>query len=163
MNGGRAGLVFAILFWMAGGCNQGVSSQVAVFSIAPDFVMVALVTVGFLTSIRGSLISGFVGGVIQGALVGANMWQFVASRLVAGWLSGMAIESRMQRNAAVNGLVCLVATIVSQIIYMLFTGQADIGGFLKATMISAMYNGALAMVVYLPVERLAGIQKSDRI
>jgi rod shape-determining protein MreD len=163
MNTLRTGTVFVLLFWIAGGCNQGVSNNVAVFGVPPDFLLVALVTVGFLTSMRGAIISGFFGGLMQGALVGANMWQFILTRMLAGWISGFAIDSRLQRNAAVNGLLCAITTVISSIVYMLFTGQADIVGFLKATIISAMYNGVLALVIYTPVERLAGIPKPDRL
>ena len=92
------------------------------------------------------------------AITGANMWQYVVTRLIVGWIGGSLIEMRFQRNLVIAALACFVATIIAGLVFLFLTSQPNILGSLRDTLISAMYNAVLAALVYVPVEKLSGVK-----
>ena len=78
--------------------------------------------------------------------------------MAAAWICAFLVENRFQRNAGVGALATLVCTIISGILLMILTAQPNIGGVLKATLMSALYNAVLAIVAYYPIERAAGVK-----
>ena len=102
--------------------------------------------------------AGFTGGFFQGAITGANMWQYVVTRLIVGWIGGSLIELRFQRNLVIAAMACFLATIFSGVLFLFLTSQPNILGSLRDTLISAMYNAVIAALVYPPVERLSGVK-----
>jgi rod shape-determining protein MreD len=152
----RATWVFVIALWLFGGLQQGLSSKIGIAGGRPDFLIILAVFAGLILPRRGALIVGFTAGLIHGALVGANMWQYVATKLFAAWLASLLIEMRFQKNVAVAGLSIFITTLITNLLFMFLTSQPDIGGFIKATIISAVYNGVVALMVYLPIERTSG-------
>jgi cell shape-determining protein MreD len=149
--------VFAIWLWIFAGLQQGLAEKIGIAGGRPDFLIVAAVCAGLLLPLRGALIVGFLAGVIHGAIVGADQWQFILTKMIAAWLASITLEMRFQRNAVIACLDCFLATIITSVVFMFLTSQADIGGFLKATIIGAVYNGVVAFLAYLPVERTAGV------
>lgn len=150
--------VAILVFWICGGLNEGLSKEIAIFGSQPDFLLVATVVIGMLSDMRGAAIAGFTGGFFQGAITGANMWQYVVTRLIVGWIGGSLIEMRFQRNFLIAALACFVATIIAGLVFLFLTSQPNILGSLKDTIISAMYNAVLAALVYAPVEKLSGVK-----
>jgi cell shape-determining protein MreD len=157
MRNPRAAWLFALLLWICGGLQEGLSTRIQIGGGQPDFLLIAAVCGGLLLPGRGALIVGFIAGVIHGAIVGANQWQYILIKMLVAWAASLTIELRFQRNAAVAGLAVAVLTLVANILFMFLTSQADIAGFLKATIISAVYNGVVALLVYLPIERATGV------
>lgn len=145
-------------FWICGGLNEGVAKDIALFGAQPDFLIVATVVISMLTDLRGAALAGFTGGFFQGAITGANMWQYVVTRLIVGWIGGSLIEMRFQRNFLIAALACFVATVIAGLVFLFLTSQPNILGSLRDTLISAMYNAVLAALVYTPVERLSGVK-----
>lgn len=147
-----------LVFWIAGGLNEGIAKDLAIFDSAPDFLVVATICISMLGDLRIAATSGFVGGLFQGAIVGANLWQYIATRLIVGWVGGAMIEMRFQRNWMIASLGCLIASLISGLVFLFLTSQPNILGGLKDTIISALYNAVLAAVVFAPIERLSGVK-----
>lgn len=145
-------------FWICGGLNEGIAKDIALFGAQPDFLLVATVMVGMLADLRGAAVAGFTGGFFQGAITGANMWQYVVTRLIVGWISGSLIELKFQRNFVIAAAACFIATIIAGLVFLFLTSQPNILGSLKDTLVSAMYNAVLAALVYAPVEKLSGVK-----
>lgn len=159
MTNSRLYWVGGLLLFIAGSLNQGFASKTAAVGFAPDFLFVLLCMLSMMDRMRFALIVGFTAGVIQGAITGNLMWQFVISRMMIGFLGGYLIESRFQRNYAVVGLATFLFSLISGVLMMFIGGQGSIADALKDTLIVAVYNGVLALLVYIPVERITGVSK----
>lgn len=158
MNNQRVVLSAIFFIWISAGLQQGLGVRMSIFSAQPDFLLVTACLFGLMSNTRIALILGLVIGFAQSAIVGSDMWQFILTRMAAAWICAFLVENRFQRNAGVGALATLVCTIISGILLMILTAQPNIGGVLKATLMSAMYNAVLAIVAYYPIERAAGVK-----
>jgi cell shape-determining protein MreD len=86
------------------------------------------------------------------------MWQFILTRSLAAWLCAFLVENRFQRNAGVASLAVLIGSMICGIVFMIIAPQPNIGGTLKATIITALYNAVLAILAYYPIEQAAGVK-----
>jgi cell shape-determining protein MreD len=159
MSNARLYWVSAFLIYLTGAFNQGFSAKTATVGLFPDALFVMLCILSVMGQMRFALTIGFAAGIIQGAITGNLMWQFVLTRLLIGFLGGFLIESRFQRNYAVVGLATFLFTIICGVMMMIIGSQGSITEALKDTIIAAVYNGVLALLVYIPVERLTGVSK----
>ena len=158
MKNGALVWVSILTFWICGGLNEGLAKEIALFGAQPDFLIVATVIISMLSDMKGAAIAGFTGGFFQGAITGANMWQYVVTRLIVGWIGGSLIELKFQRNFVIAAVACFVATIIAGLVFLFLTSQPNILGSLRDTLISAMYNAVLAALVYIPVEKMSGVK-----
>ena len=151
--------IAAVIFiWISASLQQGLAFRLGLFGAQPDFLFVSACIFGLLTDIRTALIIGFFVGFAESAIVGSDMWQFVLTRMLAAWLCAFLVESRFQRNGGVASASALIATLVCGIVFMIIAPQPNIGGTLKATIITALYNAVLAILAYYPIERAAGVR-----
>lgn len=146
-----------LLVWLAGGLQQGLANKISILGYAPNFVFLVAAILGLLLPSLNSLVCGCVLGIVLGAITGANMWQFVVATLLTSWLANLTIELRFQRNWAIAGLVTFITSLVSTFVLSLLTARGNFGEVLAATIISAVYNGVLALLVFVPIEKLVGI------
>lgn len=159
MNNNRFFSMSALVIYLAGALNQGLASRMAIWGATPDFLIIAIAVLGLLHEMRFALVIGFAAGLIQGAVIGSLMWQFVVTRMLLGGLAGFLVEGRVQRNPLVTAIVTVVMTLIGGIFMMILAREGSIGEGLKATIISAVYNGVIALLVVIPVERLTGVPK----
>ncbi len=156
MNNPRLIYVAIILIWLSAGLQQGLSYRMTILGAQPDFLFVSACVLGLLVDVRTALIIGFFIGFAQSAVVGSDMWQFILTRTAAAWVCAFLVESRFQRNAGVASAAVLATSMICGIVFMIIAPQPNIGGTLKATIITAMYNAVLAVLAYYPIERAAG-------
>jgi cell shape-determining protein MreD len=161
MKTSRYALTAVLLIWICAGMQQGIASKLSVFGAPPDYLLVGACILGLLTETRIALIIGFCVGVAHSAIVGESMWQYVVTRMLAAWLCAFLVESRFQRNFGSAAVTTLGCTLVSGLVFMIIAPQPNIAGTLTATIIKAVYNGVLAMVVYIPIERAAGVRSQQ--
>ncbi len=158
MNKSRLISVTIILIWISAGLQQGLSNRMTIFGAQPDFLFVSACILGLLVDVRSALIIGFFIGFAESAIVGSDMWQFILTRMVAAWICAFLVESRFQRNSGVASAAALISTLICGIVFMIIAPQPNIGGTLKATIITALYNAVLAIVAYYPIECAAGVK-----
>ena len=158
MSNPRIALVTVILIWLSAGLQQGLSYRMSLFGAQPDFLFVSACILGLLVDMRSALIVGFAIGFVESAIVGSDMWQFILTRMAATWLCAYLIESRFQRNGGMASAGAGAASLICGIVFMIIAPQPNIGGTLKATIITALYNAVLAIVAYYPIERAAGLK-----
>ena len=156
MNPQRMTIAAVLMLWLAASLQQGLSFRLGIFGAQPDFLFVAACVFGLLTDMRTALIIGFCAGFAESAIVGSDMWQFVVTRMLAAWFCAFLVESRFQRNGGVAAAAASICTVVCGIVFMIIAPQPNIGGTLKATIITAVYNAVLAILAYYPIERAAG-------
>jgi len=161
MNNSRFIFVSVILLWVAGGLQQGIAFKLSVFGAQPDYIFVLACLLGLLTDVRTALFIGFAAGLIEGAIIGTDMWQFILTRMLASGICAFLVESRFQRNYGTAAVVTLACTLICGIAFMILALQPNIGGALKATIITAVYNAVLAIMAYVPLERATGVRSQQ--
>ncbi len=161
MNTTRVAIVGAILIWIAGGLQQGIAHQVSIFGSPPDYLLTAACILGLLAEPRLALIFGFACGLVEGSIIGTDIFQFVVTRMLVAWLCSYLVENRFQRNFATASATTVACSLVAGIVIMIITLQSHIGLALKDTMITAVYNGVLALLAYVPIERATGVKSQQ--
>jgi hypothetical protein len=121
-----------------------------------EFVLAVLSVLCLFTDRKGGAIIGFFGGWIYGALDGANLWQYVLTRVIGGFLISWAAESGVERTYLFAALAGFAGVLVCQLGFMFFAPPPQIGGFLGDTIRTAVYNGVLAMLFYAVLNRILG-------
>jgi len=147
-------LLIVIALSLAGILQFGVAPAMAIRSVEPDFLLI--VQTIFALACRPSVgaTCGFVSGVLQGALAGANLTHYVTSRATTGFLTSLARGTELDFGPVLGALAVATATVVSRIIFMFFAAPHGIADYLQATMLVAIYNAVIAMPAYSVVSQL---------
>ena len=155
-------LALALLFWLAAGIQHGAGTKLAVVGATPDFLLVVALTSSILMRPGTSAGFGFLAGLLQGAMAGANLAHYVISRVITCFFIGY--ESKLEIGVRVEfaALTVMVGTVVSGVLLTILAPPSEIWPFLRATIGSAIYNGVLAVPTYLLVRRLFKHQVNSR-
>ena len=148
--------VSAMLLWICTALQIGLSPHWVIWGCQPDFLLIALACLCFYTARAGGSALGFISGLLYGAMVTVNMAGYVISRTLAGFLTGWFNALEMKPNASVAAITAVVVTLIARITLVLLTPPPSLWTFLKATIGSSLYNGVLAIPMYLLVYRLMG-------
>lgn len=148
--------VAAVLLWLSTVLQVGLSPHWVIWGCQPDFLLVSLACLCFYTSRSGGAAIGFVSGLLYGAMVNLNLAALIASRSVAGFLTGWFNALEMKPNAPVAAVTAFGVTMVARLTLVLLAPPTSLWPFLKATIGSSVYNGVLAIPMYLLVYRLMG-------
>jgi len=119
-----------------------------------DFLLLAMSVLCTFASRRGGALLGFSAGWLYGALDGANMWQYVASRTLGGFAIAWLAESGIVRGYLTAVVAGVFGVIFCQCIQMFLAPPPVIGHFLGDTIRTAAYNGVLAILVYAVFKRI---------
>lgn len=154
----KPGVLFAIAagLWLAGCLEQALPHRLAIFGAEPDFLLVYLAGICPYLSRTGATWTGFAAGAMHGALAGANMTHYVVSRTITSALLSWQKEMRLSASIWIAALTGFCATLAAQVLLMFLAAPHGILSFLGATIGSALYNGVLAIPLYLASERILG-------
>ena len=150
----RRGLVAAGLLLAAAILDAGLARHLAIFGARPSFLLVLALSFGLSCRPGFAAVVACLSGIITGGLSGASMTAFAVGRTVVCFFFGFL--ERVEINVALPLGAALVAlgTCVDGMLTMLISPPSDIGGFVRATIGTAVYNGVLAFPVYGLVRRL---------
>jgi hypothetical protein len=148
MKGLKGGAVCAVTLFVAAVLQQALAYRLSLLGAEPNFMLVALAVLGMFANRTGGMTLGFADGLIVGALSGANLQHYVASRTVTGLMLGWTSNNELPRSTPAAGLVAAAATLFAQLILMFLAPPHSIGAFLADTIRGAVYNGVLAIPVY---------------
>lgn len=157
MRGWQAVLTGVVLLWLAAVLQQGLAERLAIFGVAPNFLLIALGPMALLSrpSVGGTM--GFFAGLIQGALAGANLTHYVISRTLAGFLTSLGNQLDIRLALIVAGLACAATTFIAQLILMfLAPPSGSLIAYLFGSLGMALYNGILAIPLYSLLRRWFG-------
>ncbi|HLK14818.1 MAG TPA: hypothetical protein VKT78_08435 [Fimbriimonadaceae bacterium] len=150
----KVGVVFAVTLFVCAVLQQALAYRLAIFGARPDFMLVALSALGVFANRAGGMALGFFDGLIIGALSGANLQHYVASRTVTGLLLGWTSGNELPRSLPAVGVIAAVTTVFAQLVLMFLAPPHSIGSFLADTIRGAVYNGVLAIPVYALLKKL---------
>lgn len=154
LKGYRGFFISAILLWLAGGCQESVANRLTLGGITPDLLLVTLGVLAVMGTRQTGAITGFFAGMIQGAMSGANMAQYVVSRTIIGFFIGWFNSLDFEANTVVAFFAVVLTTCGSQFLLMFLAPPSRIFAFLIATIGVAVYNGVLAMPLFALLKRI---------
>jgi rod shape-determining protein MreD len=153
MKGGRRIVVAIIALWAAA-CFQEIAPRLAILGATPDFLLVTMVVLSLHTSRRGGAVLGFFAGFLQGALASSLMGYYVVSRTLAGFFAAWSRDIRFEQSWWLVFLTAFFATAFALAIRLFLPPAQAISPFALATILTATYNGVLAMPLYALLNRL---------
>lgn len=149
MKGWRLFWACVIVLWLAGGCQVSVSPRVPLFGASPNLFLVALACLAIQSEPRSGAVIGFFAGLFEGCMAGANLAQYAISRCLVGYAVGMLARLEFDSNWVLAAIVAFLTTVASQLILMFMAPPPSVSGFLLATIGSAIYNGVLAIPLFV--------------
>ena len=155
MRGPKGWMIAAVLLWLAGGFQLSLSYPMSIWGASPDFLLVVVVVWSLFAERRNGAGIGFLAGTIQGAVAGGHLATYSVIRAIVGFLVGWLTGLEFEGNVVVAFIVTASATTVAQIAYLLLSPKGAILPFLLATIVSALYNGVLAMPLYALLKKVA--------
>lgn len=127
---------------------MSLSHRWGVWGARPDFLLILVVALAQQSSLRGALWIGFCAGVFQGAISGANLTHYVASRVVASAVAANLRKVGFGAGPTTVAVFALVACIAAQLVLMFLAPQPEVLPFLVESLKSSVLNAVLAIPVY---------------
>jgi hypothetical protein len=95
---------------------------------------------------------GLLSGILTGAISGASMTHYAVSRVLAGYFVGTRSESEPSVWGGA-GWVAL-GSLIAQLVLIILAPPSPLGPAIGATILTAVYNGVVALPVFALVVRL---------
>jgi rod shape-determining protein MreD len=152
---GWAVVAVVVGVWLAGVAQMAIAPRMGIFHATPNFLLIALGCTGVYMKRGPATALGFAVGLVEGALAGANLTLYVASRTITGFLLGWFNALGVEINAIVIVICAVSVTICAQGI-LLFLGahHGPLTPYLAGTIGAAMYNGVIALPVYALLKKV---------
>lgn len=152
----RTFAVSVVALYVAAVLEFGVANRVMIFGGKPDFLLTTVAILSLLQSRAGATLCGFLGGVLKGAIVGANLTHYVITRTLTGfilaWTRNIRVEWRLPLVILATGL----STIVAQTLFMLLAAPPNLVAFMLDTIRTAVYDSLLAAILYPVIQWAMG-------
>lgn len=153
MNARAIPLAVALL-WIGAAANLGLSERLSVFGAHPDFLLCTLGVMALYLSQRGAMILGFFTGATFGALAGSGLSAFIASRMVASLVPGIATAVDLERNALTAAISAFLVTLIARLVLLFLLPPPSILSFLGATIRTSVFDAVLALPMWLLIHPL---------
>lgn len=153
-------VIGAITIWVMAVFQQVLPDRVAVLGARPDFLLTATLCLGLLIPAPGSISVGFFTGLFQGAMVGANLAQYILTRMVAGYAASRLSELEIEIGPPLAALFVALGTIAAQILMMFLAPPRSLGGFIGDTIQMAIYNAVIAVPLFAALRPLLKSSRS---
>jgi hypothetical protein len=154
VNGVKGVMVAAVLLWLGAVLQGSLAPRISIFEASPDFLLIFMSVMCLYCTTAGATVLGFFTGLMTGAPSGANLGAYIVSRSFGGFADGWIGSIGFQPNAVWAAVNTAVLTVIAQLLLMFLAPKPGIPAFLAATIASAVYNGVLAMPVYLLLRRI---------
>lgn len=150
----RALILLAIpAFWLSAVADQALAPRIPIFGATPNFLLVTAVVLSLFSRPGGGAFWGFLSGVLFGAISGANLVAYMISRTITGFCVSSTRLLGIDVGSVLAMFIVAVSTIISSGILIFLAPRPDFANFLAATMISAIYNGVIAVPFYSLLKR----------
>lgn len=141
-------LALAALVWLAAAWGASQPGQSGLLGAKPDLVLVAVALVASAVSPVAGAGYGLLAAVLVGGSSGADLTAFGVSLTVTGFaVSMVSHRAELKAGPVMWAGAVLAATLLSRGLLLFLAPPPDIGGFLGATMGTAICNGAIAGIV----------------
>jgi len=134
-------------FWILAGL-QSQASRLALLGVAPDFLIAWLCVLVFFCTRRQAIWLGFFTGLIHGSIAAVDLAYYAISRLLTGYIGAWAKDQSVESSPLVVFITVFVGTCFAYFIRLLLPPGHNIPAYLLDTILTATYNGVLAMPMY---------------
>lgn len=134
--------------------EAGLAGHLAVFGSRPSFLLVLALSFGLSVRPGSAAVVACATGILTGGLSGASMAAFTVGRTIVCFFFGFLERVEINVSLPLGAALVAVGTCLDAGFTMLISPPADLGGFVRATIGSAVYNGVLAFPVYGLVRRM---------
>lgn len=153
MNRAKPILFLVVLFWLCAALQGSAAPHMRFFGAMPDFPLVAaLTTAVFFEPVIAALI-GFIAGLLHGGIVGSDMASLTISRTLVGYAAGFVSRLQLDVLPWYVALVVAVGTVMANLLMMIPAPPPEVWPYLRDTIVAAMYNGVLALPLYVLLRR----------
>jgi hypothetical protein len=153
----RRVLVPAAALWICAGMQQALAPRLGFGEVQPDFILATIAPLALLLPRPWATLVGFAGGALHGLLAGANLASYAISRTVSGFVvASFGVDPGTATPTAAL-FATVGATVVAGLLHMFIAPPPAIGAFLTATIAGAIYNGVVAVPLYLALRKLMGL------
>lgn len=154
MKGAPALLLASVATLLAVILQVGIATRYGVWGTHAHVPLLVLGFSAMYSNRRTGILAGFFVGLLEGSVAGANLWQYVLTRvLVAAAISSIA-EGGIERNFYTSALFAGCCVICAEITFMFLAPPPQVLQFLGDTIRTAVYNGVLAMLLYALFNRI---------
>lgn len=153
MSRARPVILLVLVFWIAAALQQAAAPHMTIAGASPDILLVvALSSAVFFEPVIGAVL-GFVAGMLHGGVTGADTASLTVSRTLVSYAAGYVSRLELDVRPWYVALVVFGGTVVSHLLMMIPAPPPEVWPYLRDTIVSAMYNGVLAIPLYAFMRR----------
>jgi len=152
---GRVLLALVALLFCA--VQPALALRLAIAGVQPDLPLVLTITVGMLLGPTEGTLAGFLCAFFQlpqGTLGGIGA--LLSSRTLAGFVAGQVGRRVFRVNVWAPFLALTAGTVGTQLAYFAVSPTQEFASWLASSAAQALYNGVLAVPIYLGFAALLG-------
>lgn len=138
----------AISLLIAAFLQAGLTQSAHIWTAAPNFLLLVLGVYSIRLSGTGAMLLGFFEGLLMGGLAGADIQHFIAGGVIAGIAIAALAKQGIDFSVFSAILAAVMAALISGIIHLLFAPPSHVMAAVGDTLLTAVYNGVLAVPVY---------------
>ena len=140
--------IIALSLWIAAILDHGVSQRIAIFGATPNFLLIIPLVVGLTAQNPAAVWTGFFAGLTQACLIGANLTQFVVSRIAGSFVTARLGALDVEIGVVLAGIFVGFGSLLSDVVLMFLAPPRSIPDYLRDTITSGLYNAVLALPIY---------------
>ncbi len=142
--------MFALL--IATVLQQGILNRYLIFGSQVELPLVVVMSFALISRPAAAGAFGLLSGILTGGLSGVTLTYYALSRVIGGYLLGTRTET--EPDYRMGAIWVAIGTLVSKIIMILLAPPPAVMPALGATILSAVYNGVVALPVFALIQRL---------
>lgn len=141
-----------ILMVLATVFQAGFLDRYVILGAQVNLPLVVLISFSLISRPGASGALGFFSGVLTGGLSGATLTHYALSRVLAGYIVGTQNSDEHTWRSAM--IWVFLGSVIAQIVLIILAPPSPLGSAVGATLLSAVYNGVVAIPVFTLVVRL---------
>lgn len=149
----RPYVALVLAFWLAAALQQSLGHRLLLAGGSFDFLLVVALSASVMCRPVVAAVLGFVAGVLLGGVTGSDTANFVVSRTLVAYAAGYVSLLDLEVRPWYVALVVIAGTVVSMVLMMIPAPPPEVWPYLRYTIVSAVYNGVLAIPVYAVLRR----------
>lgn len=160
--------VFVLIVLTAVILQTALLSRVRIFGVAPDLVLVLIISLALLEGPLVGAAAGFGGGILRDFLLetpaGLTSLAYLAVGYVVGTVRPYVQSTSVFLPVAAVGAASFVGTVLYALLAFLLGAQADpFGRIARVVVLTSVYNTLLTPFVYPMLRRIASLYPRDRV
>ncbi len=149
----RPYVTLVLVFWLGAALQLAAAPHMTIAGAKPDILLtIALSSAVFFEPAIAAVI-GFVAGLLHGGAIAADTSSLTISRTIVAYAAGYVSRLELDVRPWYVGLVVLGGTLVAHLLVMIPAPPPETWPYLRDTIVSAVYNGVLAIPLYAFMRR----------